>query len=266
MSLELIDSVRSILEKIEEQSGKKIKYIEKNDLAMSAKIKMAGRKSSEHLLLYKKDHTPSINYVIANQCGHILRILDAGEDTRFFPVANRRTMLSYMMETESEVDRLTPIFGADKIKKLAILWYEGAVFQVTKMPPDIQIDKWLYDNYPDLRSIQLKSLQRQLQNAVQGLSKDVRKIVPRKIYNVSNIMNFAFFKVLEDHFTLDFVAPYHRTIFLFEGSKLARMTEKEYINNHEGDIEMINKWAEHLDLTTWFQWKPFDEMPDDYIF
>ncbi len=265
MSLELMNATQAILEEVENKSGKKIKCLEKKDLSMSAQFRLAGKQSPEHLLLYKPDHSKLINYIIANQCGHILRILDAPEDKRFFPVANKKTMMCYVMETEDEINRLKAVFG-DKIKQMIVMWYQGVVFQITKMPPDLQIDKWIYDTYHELRPIQMKSIQHQLQNANQGLSEDLRKIVPFKIYNISNIMNYAFFKVLENHFHLDFVRAYHRTIFLFEGSALARITEQEHINNHEGDVAMINRWADKLEIKTWFEWKHIDDMPGDYIY
>jgi len=265
MRLELMNATQAILAEVENKSGKKIRYMEKNDLSMSAQFRLAGKQSSEHMLLYKSDHGRLINYIIANQCGHILRILDAPEDKRFFPIANKKTMMCYMMETEDEINRLKAVFG-DKIKQMITMWYQGVVFQLTKMPPDIQIDKWIYDTYHELRPIQMKSIHYQLQNAIQGLSEDLKKIVPFKVYNVSNIMNYAFFKILENHFHLDFVRPYHRTIFLFDGSALARITEQGYRNNHEGDVSMINRWADKLEIKNWFEWKHIDDMPADYIY
>lgn len=264
MSLSLIDPVHVILEQIEKKTQKKIKYIEKNDLDVPARIKLARKDATVHRLLYKKDHDELINYVIANQCGHIFRLLESSANKRFFPIANRKTMMCFMMEAEDDIHRLSSFFGKDKIKQLITLWYQGVVFQLTKMPPDLQIDKWLYDEYPELRPIQLTCIKTQLKNALQGISKDLRKMTPKKIYHVSNIMNFAFFKTLEDHFHLDFVAPYHRTIFIFEGSNLVRLTMGDYIDNHEGDRAMIDTWAEHLGLTTWFEWKHYDDMPDEY--
>lgn len=264
MELKLMDATRAILHEVEHKSGKKITCVARNDLSMSAQLRLAGRQSAEHLLLYKPGHDRLINYVIANQCGHILRLLDAPEEKRYFPVANRKTMMCYMMETEDEINRIKATIG-DRIKQMIVMWYQGVVFQVTKMPPDIQIDKWIYDNYQELRPIQMASLKQQLQSAIQGLSEDLRKIVPFKIYNVSNIMNYVFFRTLETHFHLDFVRPYHRTIFLFEGSALARITEQEYGEGHEGDVAMINRWADKLEIGNWFEWKHITEMPDDYI-
>lgn len=256
MPLELISTVENILAQLQELTGKAIAFVEKKDLPRSAELRTAAEGEATHRLFYRPIYDEQINYVIANQCGHIMRLLDVAEDQRFVPVANYRTMMSYVMEMGDEFQRLLSVFGSERIKPMVRLWYEGVVYQLTRMPPDIMIDKWLYDEYPDLRTIQLQSLTRQRMEAVQSLAQDTRKFTPKKIYRVSNIMNYAFFKVLEDHFRLDWVAPYHRTIFIFDGSELARLTQKEYVNNHAGDRAMIDKWAERLGLTTWYEWKP----------
>jgi hypothetical protein len=258
MSLVLISAVQTLLKRVEERTGKPIAAIEKSDLPMSAEIKITAKNETAHQLFYRKDYDEQINYIIANQCGHILRLFDAPADQRFMPIANYRTMMSYIMEMGEECHRFTHLFDPEKIKRMVRLWYEGVVFQLTKMPPDIMIDKWLYNEYPELRSIQLKSLTRQRQAAVQSLTSDTRKFTPGKIYRVSNIMNYVFFKILEDHFRLDWVAPYHGTIFIFDGSALATLTERDYINNHTGDRAMIDTWAQRLDLTTWFEWKKYE--------
>ena len=258
MSLVLISAVQTLLKRVEERTGKPIAAIEKSDLPMSAEIKITAKNETAHQLFYRKGYDEQINYIIANQCGHILRLFDAPADQRFMPIANYRTMMSYIMEMGEECHRFAHLFDPEKIKRMVRLWYEGVVFQLTKMPPDIMIDKWLYNEYPELRSIQLKSLTRQRQAAVQSLTSDTRKFTPDKIYRVSNIMNYVFFKILEDHFRLDWVAPYHGTIFIFDGSALATLTERDYINNHTGDRAMIDAWAQRLDLTTWFEWKKYE--------
>lgn len=256
MSLKLINAVEDIIKRIAESTGKEFELIEKNDMPRSAELNMAATGEPRHRLFYRPEHDEQINYVIANQCGHVLRLFDAPEDQRFMPVANYRTMMSYVMEMGDEFHRLKQVFGPEKIKRMVRLWYEGAVFQVTKMPPDIMIDKWLFDEYPELRPIQLASLTRQRQEAVQSLVQDTRKFTPEKIYRVSSIMNYAFFKVLEDHFRTDWVAPWHSTIFIFDGSALAKLTQNEYANHHAGDRAMIDAWAGRLGLITWFEWKP----------
>lgn len=260
MPLELISAVKDILKLVEERTGKSIQCVERNDLPMSAEFRTAAKDEATHRLFHRSSYDEQINYIIANQCGHILRLYGVPEEQRFMPVANYRTMMSYVMEMGDEFHRLEKVFGQEKIKRMIRLWYEGVVFQLTKMPPDIMIDKWLYDEYPDLRPIQIRSLTRQRKEAVQSLAQDTRKFTPEKIYRISNIMNYTFFKVLEDHFRLDWVTPYHSTIFISDGSALAKLTERNYVNTHTGDRAMIDAWAKHLDLTTWFEWKPLAAM------
>jgi len=255
MTLRLLDPVREILKVVEEMTDRKVDFVEKSDLSVSAELKVAEKDEQTHRLFYRPTHTEEINYLVAHQCGHVLRLFGAEKGKRFIPVANRKTMMGYLLEMDEDLKRLSLVFGPEKVKKLVFLWYEGVVFQVTRMPPDIMIDKWLYDEYPELRAIQLASLERQRRAAILGLSEDMRKITPAKVYYASNVMNYAYFKVLEDHFRLDFVAPYHKTVFLYDGQSLVRVTEQGLGNNHEGDRAMINEWARLLQLTGWFEWK-----------
>ena len=258
MPFQLTKSVLRIMKMAEDATGKKIETAEISNLPVSARIEPARPDMPVHRLLISPEADEQINYIIANQCGHILRLYAAPPERRFMPIANRRTMMSFILETENDINRISEYAGKEKIKRLVRLWYEGAVYQLTKMPPDIMIDKWIYDEFPELRPIQLASIRNQRKTAVLSLSEDLKKITPAKVYNASNIMNYAFFKSLEDYFHLDFVAPYHNTVFIYEGSALARLTENEYINSHEGDREMIDKWAQRLDLTKWFEWKHFN--------
>lgn len=250
--------VKHLMEMVRERSGKGFETAEISGLSVSARIEAARRDGLVHRLLLNPGAGRQANYIIANQCCHLLRIYGAPEGERLIPVANRRTMMSYIMEIEDEIHRIGESVGKEKVMRLVKLWYEGVVFQLTKMPPDILIDKHLYDEFPELRPIQLESIRRQRSTAVLSISEDLKRITSAKIYNTSNIMNYVFFKCLEDHFHLDFVAPWHNTPFIFEGGSLARITSQNYKDSHQGDIEMINTWAERLNLTGWFEWKPYE--------
>ena len=84
MSLELMNATQAILEEVEDKSGKKIKYVEKKDLSMSAQFRLAGKQSPEHLLFYKPDHSKLINYIIANQCRVNIQCRRYGYGRRFY--------------------------------------------------------------------------------------------------------------------------------------------------------------------------------------
>jgi len=257
MPLSLPVPIVDILRQVEEKSHKAIQYCEKSDLAVAAKFQLADKDSRFHILFYNVTYGEKIYYAIVCQCGHILRLFDADQERRHIPVVNKRTMMSYFLEMDDEIHRLAAYFGKDKINQLAMMWYEGVVYQLTRMPTEIMINKWIGERCPSLRDLQIKGISEQRDIAVMSISDSVRSIMPSKVYMTSNIMNYVYFKVLEDYYHLDLVAPYHRTVFIFEGSSLARITENEYVDSHEGDRAMIDRWAGRLGLGSWFEWKPF---------
>lgn len=257
MTLQLMDSVRQILAAVEKSSGKTISYIEKPDLPAPVSFNLADKDDPQLKLFYHPHYDEGVNYAVANQAGHILRLFAAPPEGRFVSVVNRQTMARFIMETESELERLSSLLGRDKVRKMISLWYQGVVFQLTRMPPDIMINKWLYDDWPELRPLQLQAIAAQRRQAIPSLSPDVRRATPARIYRAANIMNFVFFKSLEDHFHGDFIGPYHGTIFILDGAPLARITASYNQNNHAGDRTMIDRWAAELELNNWYEWQPY---------
>ena len=252
-----MDSVRQILAAVEKSSGKTIVYIEKPDLPTPVGFNLTDKADPEIRLFYRSHHDQGVNYNVANQAGHLLRLFAAPPEERFVSVANRRTMARFIMETESELERLSSLLGRDKVRKMISLWYQGVVFQLTRMPPDIMINKWLYDDWPELRPLLLLAIEAQRRQAISSLSPEVRKMTPARIYRAANVMNFVFFKCLEDHFHGDFIGPYHGTIFILDGAPLARINANRSRNDHTGDRAMIDAWAAELELDNWYEWQPY---------
>jgi hypothetical protein len=257
MTLQLMDSVRQILAAVEKSSGKTITYIEKPDLSAPVSFNFGGIDNPQLKLFYRSHDDEDVNYVVANQAGHLLRLFTAPPEERFVSIANRQTMARFIMETENELVRLSGLLGRDKVRKMISLWYQGVVFQLTRMPPDIMVNKWLYDDWPELRPRLLQAIAAQRRQAIPSLSPDVRRTTPARIYRAANIMNFVFFKCLEDHFHADFIGPYHGTIFILDGAPLARITANYTQNDHGGDRIMIDAWASELELNNWFEWQPY---------
>jgi hypothetical protein len=104
-------------------------------------------------------------------------------------------------------------------------------------------------------------LRQQWRSAINVLTPDARQYMPKRIHFAANVMNFAFFKLLEDHFRLDWTAPYMKTIFLFDGGELSEITRREYGEGHAGDRAMIDRWASKVGLEGWYEWIPWRERP-----
>jgi hypothetical protein len=265
MNLTLIEPVQSILKKVEEVSGKGFEYIEKNDLIEFASVKIARQKMPKHLIFYKGTHADFINHTIAHECGHILRIFGAPENKRLMPVMNDKLKHYALKEMEEDIYKLSEELSFEHLTELVNMLYTGIIRQLTNFPPDIMIEKWIYNGYPELRAYQKESLKKQFSEAVIALSSDARKITPRKIYDASHLMNYAFFRILGLLIGVNLVQPYNNTDYIFKGKKLTAITEENYVDNYEGDIDMINRWANYLELTNWFDWTEFEKIPQNYL-
>ncbi len=254
-----------ILEHVKDSTNKRVKLIEKDNLKVYAQVKMARSGMPEHIIFYKKEHDEIINHLIAHECGHILRTFSAPEDKRVVPTTNPNIRKTVSKEVEADIKRLSSIISLQDLYSVIDIWHNGIIQQLTSFPPDIMIEKWIYDNYPELRSYQHESIKRQNDSAVAVLSNNIKISTPLKIYKASNIMNYTFFNILGRLIEIDLIKPYARTPYVKKGKKLVSLTEENYHNSYVGDIEMINLWAVFLGLSNWFEWTSFEKIPANYL-
>lgn len=264
MGIQFIDTVYSILDKVKEETGKGFEFIEKDDLPTHAGLKMARKNMPSHIIVYRSKYDEVVNHLVAHECGHILRMFRTPEEKRLIPYSDNTIKLEALGHIEIEITKISHVLPLDKLAHIVNLWYNGTVRQVTNYPPDIMIEKWLFDDYPALRPFQKKSLENQLSESLAGLKDEVRQITPKTIPDASNIMNYVFYRLLGLHFGANFIRPYNNTPYVNKGKELSAITEKEYVNTYEGDIQMANRWAQFLGLVDWYKWRDFEDTPQGY--
>jgi hypothetical protein len=194
MDLQLTDAVNTILKKVQKETGKPIRFVRNDRLSTYAGLKMARISMPEHIIVYKGEHDEIINHLIAHECGHIFRMFGVSEEKRLIPYTDDKIKLRGLSEIEGQIQNLSKTLSIERLSQVINMWYSGIIRQLTNYPSDIMIEKWIYDDYPALRPIQLKSIQKQLADALNGLKDTVRQITPSKIFDASNIMNYVFFR------------------------------------------------------------------------
>ena len=85
-------------------------------------------------------------------------------------------------------------------------------------------------------------------------------MTPGKIYEVSQVMNYVFFRLAGDLLGIRLIEPYEKSRYMLEGEELATWTAGHYSEDHEGDVSVIDYWAQALQLSEWFEWRRFDEV------
>jgi hypothetical protein len=126
------------------------------------------------------------------------------------------------------------------------------------------IEKWLFENYPALRALQINSLSNQNDLALAGLSRRVREITPEFVFKTGNLMNAGYTSLLSKIIKIKLVREWKRTEFYDESVELAKMLDIEKGWPAESDLDMVNMWAKRLNLSDWFSWHPFEDVPLSY--
>lgn len=263
--MNLSSSVNKIFDQIGTLTGKEVRLIEKRDLDVYASVKIARKSMSSHLMYYKPEQTGILNHLIAHECGHILRIYGESPENRRIPYSNDEMRLKALKDIEPEIQRLSKTLPFQGLTQIANVWYTGTVKQLTNFPSDIQIEKWIYDEYPDLRPYQSRQIKREYDEAVQALSNRAEQLTPRKILNASNGMNYSFFNVMARHFNdAYYMRRYERSAYVGIGKKLMLLQDGAE-NSYNGDVDTVNKWAEALEISHWFGWRDFEDVPASYL-
>ena len=263
MELELISETKEILKNVEGLTKKKFKFIPNSKITSHAKLKMARDDMENHIVYYKEGVDQRIDHIIAHECGHIIRIYGVASSERLIPYFSSKNYGHALEESKKDIDNISKIVPESKLNQLIEMLFKGLVMQLTNQPVDLKIEEWIYNEYPGLRAYQKLSFKSQLDEALGGLNEKIRPITPSKVYEASHSMNYAYFNVLSEKTNFELGPAYCDFEFEDKGKFLIEVMDK-YKNNFDGDLKRINEWASILRLSSWYEWKNFEEVPSNY--
>lgn len=265
MELKLAKSTQDILNLVSDITHKPFEFIHKPDLPTMAIVKMARASMPAHIIYYRTSGGGIMDHLIAHECGHIYRMWSVPSEYRKVPAASEENRQLAMKQIEGDLVRLAKVIPPDQIKMYFGIWFDGIIKQVTSMPVDMRIEKWIYEKYPELRKVQIVSLDKQIRENTQSLSKKVIEFTPKKIYDANNYMNYSFARYMESLTGKKYTAPYRSTPYIGLGGKLAELVLNSEDNGYRQDIEIINQWTDMLGLQGWHYWTDFEDVPSGYL-
>lgn len=262
MSLQLLNDTQKIIKEVKEISGKEIIFRENHSINTYAVVKIARTKMLNHIIYYKPVHNDIINYIIAHECGHIIRTFQE-KTNRVIPYPDEETMKIAMEDIEKNSKAQYP----DDIKKtLYKLWINGIVSQLTNVPEDIRIEKWIFNNYPEIRKSQKEALEKQSNDILGAIEPRIKEMTPDFLYNGSGVINYYYLMSINDIFKSNALNVMETTSFFHQAEKIFAEIKKtmEEKNSLSGSIRIVNYLAENLGFSNWFKWKDFENIPDGY--
>ena len=248
----------AIIETVREKTGKGIKIETVPNLPVGlAKTKIAREGMDFHTIFLGESYTSLAGYLVAHECGHILRFFAAPESERKVPISNERTRRIAFAQIQKELSVLKAMIPPAALTELVEMWYHGLTHQLTSQPADIMIERWLHSEYPDLRDLQRKALDLIHKQTIPALDSKVAKMTPRTIYIASMAANYAFFKALDTFLGTHYAQPFEKEPFVATGKRLLEVLDIASGDSLVEDIRIANSWAYVLGITGWFEWIPY---------
>ncbi|OPL09896.1 MAG: hypothetical protein AVO34_12750 [Firmicutes bacterium ML8_F2] len=103
-----------------------------------------------------------------------------------------------------------------------------------------------------------------MQNSISGLSEKIRDNTIDTVFNKSNAIVYAYLRVLSAITGENYAEHFKKHPAIKKvGRKLFTVLEVEDTGFNQ-DIEIINSWAELLEIKDWFAWIGFEEVPETY--
>lgn len=257
---ELLPTVHEVVALAEKISGKEIDFNLRLNLELDGAIKIARERMPKHIMSIKENTAAFVNHTIVHECGHLLRMMRAKPAERVIPLSNAETSKRALNDLNNELLALPEAARDEMFER----WTTGLINQLVNLPVDVRIETWIYQNYPAFREIQIKTLAVDAQDYLLGLSDKIRNNTIESIFIKSNALVYAYLRGMTTITGEYYTAVFKRYPDIKKiGRKLYRFLESED-NGFVQDVDIINAWAEILEVTDWFTWIGFEDAPDTY--
>jgi len=200
--------------------------------------------------------------VIAHECGHLVRLWTVGPAARRLTVSDRVLQVGAIEQLDQELaDMVNAGMPPAALSRMFGLMCPGAVRQVTNVAIDIRIERWLHGQHPALREAQRASLTAQTRENAQVLDPQIARITPPTIYRASTAIGSAFARAVADLYGEPALAASYRATDVWDlGGELLDTVAHAH-DDADGDVALVDRWAERLGLRDWYRWEQLDTLP-----
>ena len=258
MKLDIHDSIELLIRRIEEETGKTVRWVQAENLPSMAEVRPARREDPEHVLYIAREfRNPEGQHLIACKGYQILRLFREKEEDRRVPSAGQQELNNARMRLASDAEGRPDLIKALNEEEIVRSWVFGVVNQLHSQPGDLHIQKAIRQNHPDLMEPQREVLERQFRDFLSAMSEEVRLYSPKAVYDGSLIMNAVYLHLLDRQIGTDFMS---RLETLPQIRKIGRLLEASLEileDSPAGDRRMTDAWADFLHIRDWYDWVPF---------
>ena len=198
-----------------------------------------------------REEDASRDYAVAHEIARIDRFFSASTSERRVMSSSPATRsIGYEQMLREAAD----VGSGNESHELVSQLYDGLLTQLLSQPADPWINVWLLENCSALRDDIDTVFTEEIRYAQEGLSEQLRSVLPAIAYSASHAMNAATAKFAAEFLGRKALSlPYDESDFSELGSLLSGLNSTD--RGHVGDCETSDAWAKALGLAGWYEWK-----------
>lgn len=257
--MKLREITKQLIAVLEEKSGCAVHVMEDDGLSTLSEIKIARGSLPAHVISYKPIHkTEAPDYAIIFQCALAIRLFDC-------PPEDRKLIAVSPLGGDALQAILTRPNGIAEKYQLSSAQLEGfrdqllhgLITHLRSVPLGLRVSEKLSLAYPELLDLEVAHVERELQINKETLADPIRAAMPQEVFNPTQSINAAFAAFWAERLERPAIlTPYRLAGFESRGSELLKICD-DLPNDPANDCELIDRWANHLQIRDWYTWLPY---------
>lgn len=254
----LRQSSRNILKLVEEQTGFPVQVLDDPKLPTMATVRIARDTIPAHVITYKPVTGEQPDYLIAYQCGFILR--------HFANPSHLRVDIGSSQQGRSEVHKAVMASGGpaqryrlnqSQAAQLQAQLLGGLIIHLRSAPVGMRVGQWIKQEYPEFAELQRAQVLRELDLNREVLRREFKEMTPEQVYRPTLAINAAFALFWAKQFgDPDLQAGYQSGRTERDGQALFDIWQETSVEA-EYDCVLVDAWGRKLGLADWYEWVPY---------
>ena len=246
-----LPETRLIVDQVEQITERPIRFAEDAALPVMANLRIARNGAAEHVMAIRPGGE-SLDYVVAYQCGFVLRLYQTPPDRR----------VDFAGSPSEAADRMAPLLqalvppgdAAPGLRAVAQQVSHWLLLTLRSLPVGLRIEQWLWDKYPALRAQQAAALERQQEeNAVHIGWRSGKLRFPPQFLALEAVHALFADRLLG---TAYFATPFEAVGLIEDGRRLFCLLDSTP-PEPGADRGLVESWGEALGIRDWFHWLAF---------
>lgn len=227
---------------------------------------------TENIIEYNPNYLDYINHTLLHESMHLILRSQIRFEEREIPIVDKKHLRAFKVSIDkepqlkeelakkmNELCRQNGILATEvDIPGTLLEWMEDVVWELIRVPEDIQVEREIYNKYPEFRNEQAKSLKYSIQKAPlifaeSGYKKDYPSIICRKKLILMSAYIAFVANITKDNTLIDKIKGIEEFRL---GSELLKDIMNNSTLNYPADNIIINEWTKKLNMDCWYNWIP----------